>query len=290
MGRVTSVVTSIVAAGAVTLGYAVAVEPYNIEVVRVEVLCPRLPAQLDGYSILQVSDLHMRRMGRRERSIARLIESLETPDLVAVTGDMVHTQEGIEPFMELANSLRARDGVFAVFGNSEHKNGIDPRSFAAGLSSRGIVSLLNKAIRIDRGTAAYWLAGVDDPASGHDELDTALANVPADEFVLLLMHSPDPISLAVARGVDVVLSGHTHGGQVRFPLFGPALTHSWHGRRMNSGLYSGARMQKITGTRPGRTRLYVTRGLGVSGLALRFLCPPELTHITLRALDRNQCA
>ena len=99
---------------------------------------------------------------------------------------------------------------------------------------------------------------------------------------LKLMHSPDGIAEAVVRGVDVVLSGHTHGGQVRLPFYGAPHTHTILGRRMSDGYYAAKRLRRAIGIRPGRTQLYVTRGLGVSGLALRFLAPPELTLLTLR--------
>ncbi len=96
------------------------------------------------------------------------------------------------------------------------------------------------------------------------------------------MHSPDGIAEAVVQGVDVALSGHTHGGQIRLPLLGALYTHSILGKRMSDGYYSRGRLRRAIGIRPGRTQLYVTRGLGVSGLALRFLTRPELTVITLR--------
>ena len=133
-----------------------------------------------------------------------------------------------------------------------------------------------------RGDAQIALAGVDDPVNDKDRLDEALAGIPADLFTLLLMHSPDGIAEAVVRGVDVVLSGHTHGGQIRLPFYGALYTHSLLGRRMSDGYYSRGRLRRAIGIRPGRTQLYVTRGLGVSGLALRFLTRPELTVITLR--------
>jgi predicted MPP superfamily phosphohydrolase len=97
-----------------------------------------------------------------------------------------------------------------------------------------------------------------------------------------MMHSPDPIGLAAAYGIDVVLSGHTHGGQIRLPLLGPLFTNSILGLTMSEGLYQGADLLKIIGFRAGRTQLYVTRGVGVSNLALRFLCQPEINSITLR--------
>jgi len=101
-------------------------------------------------------------------------------------------------------------------------------------------------------------------------------------FKLLLMHTPDGISEAVVRGIDLTLSGHTHGGQVKLPIVGALFTHSLLGRRMSHGYYAGKRLYQIIGIRAGRSQLYVTRGLGISGLALRFLCRPEMTVITLR--------
>ncbi len=273
------------AAGAGALGallYAVAVEPYAIRVVCLEMRAPRLPPAFDGYTVCQVSDLHTSQMGRRERLIRDLMGTLPAPDLVAVTGDLVHTPRGIPPFLELARSFQARDGVYAIFGNSEHKNGVRPHAFARTLADSGIPPLLNRHVLLTRGESRIALAGVDDPVNDRDRLPDALEGIPDGVFTLLLMHSPDGIAEAVVRGVDVVLAGHTHGGQVRLPFYGAAHTHTLLGRRMSDGYYAAKRLRRAIGIRPGRTQLYVTRGLGVSGLALRFLAPPELTIITLR--------
>ena len=278
-------VTGAVSAGVGALGllaYAVGVEPYAVETVHVEVRIPRLPPAFDGYTIYQISDLHMRQIGRRERRVRRILDRLPPADLVAVTGDLVHTQAGIPPFLELAKSFRARDGVFAVFGNSEHKNGVRPYRFSKTLAACGVTPLMNAHVLFSRGESTLALAGVDDPVSSKDRLAAALDGVMDDVCTLLLMHSPDGIAEAAFRGVDLVLSGHTHGGQVALPFVGPVYTHSLLGRRMSHGYYAGKKLRRIIGIRPGRTQLYVTRGLGVSGLALRFLTRPELTVITLR--------
>jgi len=264
------------------LAYAIGVEPYAIETVHVDLFAPRLPLDFDGYTIYQVSDLHMRQMGRRERKVAALLRGLPPADLIAVTGDMVHTPAGIEPFLELAEAFRARDGAYAIFGNSEHKNGIRPFALSQTLDAQGITPLMNRHVLLTRGDSQMALVGVDDPVNDKDRLADALEGISPDLFTLLLMHSPDGIAEAVVRGVDVVLSGHTHGGQVRFPFLGALYTHSLLGRRMSDGYYSRGRLRRAIGIRPGRTQLYVTRGLGVSGLALRFLTRPELTVITLR--------
>lgn len=272
-------------AGATALGllaYAVGVEPYLIETVHLDLYAPRLPEAFDGYTVIQVSDLHMQQMGRRERGLERLARALPPADLVAVTGDLIHTPAGTEPFLQLAQAFPARDGAYAIFGNSEHKNGVRPYAFSRTLAEHGITPLLNRHVLLERGGARIALAGVDDPVNDKDRLDEALAGVPPDLFTLLLMHSPDGIAEAVVRGVDVVLAGHTHGGQVRLPFFGAPYTHSLLGRRMSDGYYSRGRLRRAVGIRPGRTQLYVTRGIGVSGLSLRFLTRPELTVITLR--------
>jgi predicted MPP superfamily phosphohydrolase len=271
--------------GAGALGallYAVAIEPYAIQVVHWEMRAPRLPKVFDGYTICQISDLHTSQIGRRERAIQKLMLALPTPDLIAVTGDLVHTPRGIPPFLELARSFNASDGVYAIFGNSEHKNGVRPHAFAQTLADNDVTPLLNRHVLLSRGDAQIALAGVDDPVNDRDRLPDALHGIPDDLFTLLLMHSPDGIAEAVVLGVDVVLCGHTHGGQVKLPLYGAPHTHTMIGRRMSDGYYAAKRLRRAIGIRPGRTQLYVTRGLGVSGLALRFLAPPELTFITLR--------
>ena len=209
------------------------------------------------------------------------MRELPPVDLVAVTGDLVHTPAGIAPFLALAQSFQAQDGVYAIFGNSEHKNGVRPYAFSRTLAENGITPLMNQHVLLSRGADKIVLAGVDDPVNDKDDLAEALKDAPGDLFTLLLMHSPDSVAEAVLRGVDVVLSGHTHGGQIRLPWYGPLYTHSHLGRRMSDGYYGRRRLRRAIGIRPGRTQLYVTRGIGISGLALRFLTRPELTVLTL---------
>ncbi len=269
-------------AGLGLLAYAAAWEPYAIETVHLDLFAPRLPQAFDGYTVIQVSDLHMRQRGRREKLLDTLLRDLPPADLVAVTGDLVHTPAGIAPFLEIAQAFKAKDGVYAVFGNSEHKNGVRPFALARTLAEHHVTPLMNSHVLISRGDAQIALAGVDDPVNDKDDIAAALHGAPPDLFTLLLMHSPDPVAEAVFRGVDVVLSGHTHGGQIRLPWYGALYTHSLLGRRMSDGYYSRGRLRRAVGIRPGRTQLYVTRGIGISGLALRFLTRPELTVLTFR--------
>jgi len=268
------------AAGA--LAYAIGIEPNWIETVHLDIYAPRLPEAFDGYTLYQISDLHLVSLGLRERKVMSILDTLPEADLVVLTGDMIHTRKGIDPFFELAKHIKSKDGVYAVFGNSEYKNGVRPLEFASRLHSEGIRILLNQHVVLARGDGEIALAGVEDPYSNHDDLELAVTGIPDDVFKLVLMHCPDGIAEAVVRGVDVVLSGHTHGGQINLPIIGTPITHSFMGHRMSSGYYFGNRLRTVVGIRPGRTQLYVTRGLGVSGLALRFNCRPEFTIITLK--------
>lgn len=281
--RVRSALAAGLTAAAGLFAYAAAVEPYAIGLVEFEMLCPRLPRSLDGLKILQISDIHMRKFGRRERRIEKIARSVDA-DIVALTGDMVHSPEGIEPFLRLAQSFRSRLGTYAVYGNSEHKNGIRPARLTDVLAQRGINPLVNRGLRVASGSASIYVCGVDDPTTYHDELARALADARPDEFILLLMHSADNASEAAYFGVDVILSGHTHGGQVRIPLLDTLVATSIHGAGLASGYYGGRSLRRLIGANPGRTQLYISRGVGISGLALRFLCPPEITLLTLRAL------
>ncbi len=197
------------------LAYAALIEPYAIQHVKVTLWSERLPTSFDGYIVLLLSDFHSRGIERRERLVLDMVGALPTPDLIALDGDFIYTPRGMEAFAsEFGGALRARDGVFAVFGNSEHKNGVVPHQFARHLEANGVTVLLNRNTRVQRGGETIAIAGVDDPASFHDDVASAVDGIPGTEFQIMLMHSPDSIGVACSLGVDLVLSGHTHGGQV----------------------------------------------------------------------------
>lgn len=271
----------IAATGAAALGYATLIEPFAIQLERVTIHCDRLPQEFDGYRILLLSDFHSRGFDWRERRILTMAGNLPEHDLIALGGDFIYGPRGMDDMARFVSRLHAKDGVVGVFGNSEHKNGVVPHVFAEKLSAAGATMLLNRHINLHRGGARMVLVGVDDPVTGYEDMRAAFSGVDEADFQLLLMHTPDSVALAIARGVDLVLSGHTHGGQVKLPLLGAVFTHSNLGAAMSHGLFNGRRLTKVLGFRPGRTQLYVTRGIGISGLAMRFLCRPEITSITL---------
>jgi uncharacterized protein len=244
-------------------------EPYMLKVERREIRLSRLPPKLDGLRIVHLSDIHHSPFTGTEQ-IERAIETANSlePDLIALTGDYVsHESAYAAPCAELMGRLRARSGVYAVLGNHDHWT--DAPLITDLFRAEGIQVLVNEGMRFELGGASFWLAGVDDTMVGLEDLPLALAGSRTDEMKLLLAHNPVILRRAARAGVDLVLSGHTHGGQV-----------TWRSERSASGR---PRRRLLRGLgRQGDTQIYVTRGLGTVVLPIRYGCPPEVSLLELR--------
>lgn len=169
-----------------------------------------------------------------------------------------------------------------VLGNSEHKPWLDSDMLAGALTFDGLKLLINESTTFTRSRDKIAVVGVDDAYYGLSDLDAAFAGVNADDFVVFLTHTPSITPDAIARGADLILAGHTHGGQVRFPFIGAVWTHMHSNQALNSGLYGPEDISKLTGIDAGQSKLFISRGVGTSRLHIRFLCPPEVVYITLR--------
>jgi predicted MPP superfamily phosphohydrolase len=145
----------------------------------------------------------------------------------------------------------------------------------------GLEMLINSSAIIRRGDEHIRLVGVDDAYSQLDDVDAAFEGVCDNEFVVFLTHSPCAAPKGIEKGADLILAGHTHGGQVRFPFLGVIFTHTRSHKALNDGLYTSDRLAKLLKTDPGRAILFVSRGIGTSRLHIRLLCPPEIVYITL---------
>lgn len=253
-------------------GWARAVEPFWVDWREVEIGVRGLPAPWEGVRIAHVSDTHFG-FPPSPGWMGRVLEQVRArrPDLLVHTGDFLSGQTtGVPPGAELLTGLDAPLGAFGVLGNHDHF--ADTQSLL-GVLERGRLRLLrNEAVGLEREGTRLWVAGVDDLGTGHDDLEAALREVPAGEPVVLLSHSPDLVEEASDRAVSLMLSGHTHGGQVCLPLWGPVFCFSRFYKRYAAGLFQ-----------VGPTSLYVNRGLGMALLPLRFLCRPEVTLLTLRS-------
>jgi len=247
-------------------------EPFMIAVERQEIYLRKLPQALDGFRIVHLSDLHYGPMVD-PRHLQRAVEIANDlhPDMVALTGDYISQERSYAaPCAEVVGRLKARHGVFAILGNHDHWT--DARLITDLFQAEGIRMLINEGVRIDLRAEAFWLAGVDDTMVGLEDLSLSLAGARADEFKLLLAHNPTILRRAARAGVDLVLSGHTHGGQVTLR---PEKNRSGRPRR---------RILRGLGRRA-NTQIYVTRGLGTVVLPIRYGCPPEVSLLELRSVS-----
>ena len=230
-----------------------------------------LPEAFDGYRIVQISDLHCGPFASGRR-VARWVDSANRlePDLVAVTGDLIASGSAfIDVVARALGGLRAHDGAFAAMGNHDYFG--DGEAMVTALETAGLTVLRNRGVELRREGGAIYLAGVDDTWTRRHDLSAALQARPAGMPSVLLAHDPVLFPEAAERGVDLVLSGHTHGGQVAVPLLARKLNLARLITRFTNGVYTS-----------GTSTLYVNRGLGTTGPPVRLAVAPEIAVLTLR--------
>jgi predicted MPP superfamily phosphohydrolase len=268
------------AGGTLALGGAVAAAAYHVTshdesdqlvVERVTLPIKGLAPSLEGFRLALLGDFHLRPYTQPDfvREAVSLTNSLQ-PDLTVMVGDYVWRD--VDAIFELAPilaDLNARHGVFAALGN--HDLWTDVSVVKTGMDEARLPLLINQGLTITQGAGSLYLAGLDDGWAGKPDLTAALTGAPADAPVVLLLHEPD-LADEYARYPQIALqlSGHSHGGQVRFPRFGGALILPYLGRKYDMGLYKVKEMW-----------LYTNRGIGVTNEPVRYNCPPEITEITL---------
>lgn len=246
----------------------------HLTVAEAEIPLRRLHPALDGLTILFVSDLHASPFVSAG-DLSRVFEKLVAlrPDLILLGGDFATSRvEEVDPHLPWLGALRAPLGVFAVLGNHDHYTG-EPEKIVARIEGAGIPVLQNRAAAVRRNGGSLVLAGVDDWNHGAPDLARALGEarrIDGAGVTVLLSHNPDAFFDAARGGVDLVLSGHTHGGQVRIPGLPVLVRMSRY--RLDEGRF-----------RFGDSQLVVSRGLGVCGIPLRLACPPEALFVVLRS-------
>ncbi|HEY53267.1 MAG TPA: twin-arginine translocation signal domain-containing protein [Caldilineae bacterium] len=254
-----------------TTGYlALSNESGEISVERILIPIRRLPPALEGFTIAQLSDIHLLPY-TRPAFVAKAVAVANSlnPDLTVLTGDYVWREsEAMFELAPLIAALNARYGVYGILGN--HDYWLDVDLVKAGFREARIPLLINEHIPITLGGSTLVLAGLDDGWAGRPDLDTTLAGAPADAPVVLLLHEPDLADVYGPDGRSVLqLAGHSHGGQVRLPGSG-ALVLPYLGQKYDFGLY-----------RVNDMWLYTNRGLGNISVPLRLNCTPEVTLFTL---------
>jgi len=244
-----------------------------IEIIEREVVLPGLPPNFDGFRLLQLTDLHC---DLEPSLVDVVIERLSTLayDAVVLTGDY-HNKIGTayDLSLDLMAKLLARlhEPRFGVLGNHDF---IEKVAF---LEAAGLPMLMNEGVPLEKDGQRIWICGVDDAHFFRTEdLARARARVPAKETAILLSHSPEPYAEADRLGYQLMLSGHTHGGQICLP----------NGRAVIKN-YRGPLWLMAGEWRYGRLQGYTSKGTGGCGVAARFFCRPEMTVHTLRARPTN---
>lgn len=258
------------ALGVGTAAYARFVEPRWIERTHTRVPVPDVPPALEGLRVALLTDFHASEhtpIARVRRACRIAMEA--RPHLVALTGDFVSSDTGgllPDVIATLDEELEAPLGVWAVPGNHDHAAGIGRYYRAVGRQG-GVQDLTNRAVRRELDGATVRIAGTDTAHGGRPDTSAALGDAPPADLTLLLTHNPDLADDACrALGhVDLVVSGHTHGGQVRLPGVGAVLNSAEHDDVYEAGL-----------VRRPWAWVYVSRGIGTVRLPVRFLCRPEV--------------
>lgn len=257
--------------------WAFAFEPASLTTQTYELRIPHWHADLAGLRVAVLADLHV---GSPYNGIANLRKIVDltnslNPDLVVVPGDLVITKVfggNFVPPEELATvlaQLKPPLGVWATLGN--HDYWLDAPRVAAALEKERIGVLQDDAVRIQKGNVHFWLVGISDLWEGPHDVKKAISQVKDDAPVLMFTHNPD-IFPTLTNRFSLLIAGHTHGGQVNFPIFGRPKVPSNYGERYAHGHV----------VENGR-HLFVSTGLGTSDFAVRFRVPPEVTLLELHS-------
>lgn len=258
--------TVVGAGGGLALAY-----PFNYELTEQDIFIRDLPPAFDGFRIAQLSDVHHSTLVPLAE-VRRAVELTQATraDAIVLTGDYTTAaRKYIEPCAEELARLTAPAGVWAVLGNHDHNT--DGLATRRALEQRGIGVMTNANTRLVRGTDELQLVGIDDWSWNQTDWSRAFKGVDRTRPSILLSHQPRVLDLPQTQGVSLILSGHTHGGQVRFPFFGsPAALMGEDFKYLRGRFESGGR------------QLYVTRGTGVIGVPVRFGARPEIAVLRLR--------
>ena len=256
---------------------AALIETTQVQITNLPIRIAKLPAAFHNFRIIQLSDIHHGSFVSEAEitATAHRVNDLQ-PDLVVLTGDYIsHSVDYIPGCARALGNLKAPHGVFAVLGNHDHWT--DGEMMKSELEAHGINVLCNENVRIEKDGAFIRLAGVDDMMVKLDDMKAALAETSRSETRILLAHNPALIREAARAGVDLMLSGHTHGGQINWKLLVPRKETA-----LSRWLHRPSRKFMRGHAVLGNTQLYVNRGFGTVVVPLRYGCTPEITLIELQ--------
>ena len=262
--------------GALIASYPFCVERHIFQVNTYRIPVPNLPPKFDGYRIAQLTDLHHGFL-MPQTVVEKIIHKTNTlqKDLIVCTGDYIlerNATKQIDTVWPQLMKLNANDGVYSVLGNHDHWGSTDRSLYWLEKSGQ---SIRHKAVPIIKGDERIWIGGAGDYMEDDLGIDDAFQHVPDSECKVLLSHNPDSADTVYNTQIDLMISGHTHGGQVNIPFIGPPILP------VKNKLYSSGFI------RTEGTNLYISRGLGWAMIPVRFNCLPEISVLRL-VRDRTE--
>ncbi|MFD2628223.1 metallophosphoesterase [Oceanobacillus kapialis] len=267
---------ALIGIGGGTYYYARDIEPRMLQVHQLKILDKAVPSAFEDFKIVQFSDTHIG-FHYSVKQLNELVSKINqlNPDLIVFTGDLVdepHVYQWNNQLIHVLQSLQAVHGKYWIYGNHDH-GGYGTEKVREVMNASGFTLLQNEHTVIEQNNDRIILSGIDDVMLGSPNLAKALENVNHDLFTLLLAHEPDFADTTVNHPVNVQLSGHSHGGQVRLPFIGHLYTPKYSEKYVE-GKYL---------LNEGKLQLFVNRGIGTTRLPYRFFCRPELHVYTLHS-------
>lgn len=250
--------------------YSYRLERFWLDVHHEQIELPKLPTPLNGLTIVQFTDLHLGfHMDNDNLDYVVTRIQREQPDMICFTGDFCEKElDLLEQSIPILLKLEAPLGKFAVLGNHDHW--LNPEQVVAFLTKAGFTVLMNQHVQLELNGERFVVAGVDSFSYHRADLQSALKGAEPSQFTMLLAHEPDFADKVYDNSVvQLQLSGHSHGGQIRFPIVG-ALVTPLHGKKYVD------RLNQV-----GELTIYTSRGIGTTGIPFRFMCRPELSVLKL---------
>lgn len=245
------------------------IEPNWIKVEQVNLKIPSLGNVLRGAKIVQFSDLHVDKLGFKEKKLIKIVNSLN-PEIIFITGDFINSKEGLEPCLSILRQMKSKRGIYAILGNIDYIF-FNEKEIASALNKVGIIILLRDNVKLDFGKGRNLrLVGISserDSGPSDSDISTALMKVPLNEAKIMLVHIPDTADRKILLDYkpQLILAGHTHGGQFGIPFIRKYSDYAERSKYM-AGLFY------VNGI-----PLYVNRGIGTKTRNIRFMCRPEVT-------------
>lgn len=253
-------------------------EARNIRLKEITFSSSNIPDAFDGKKIIFISDIHAGKYFTR-KNIAELVKRINerNPDIIALGGDNTEKDQVYStPFFEEIGKLKSRYGVFSVLGNHDYWE--DPLLIQQGLINCGFNICDNRSYWIKEGSDSIKIGGVGEFWEDTQIIENTVNDVKQNDFCILLSHNPDYMEILNTDKIDLMLSGHTHGGQVTFfGLYAPIMPSTWHPEYLQTGQKYRYGWKEKNGT-----KLYVTTGVGMDKFPFRFFAQPEIVEITLK--------